>query len=196
MSRELVARNGLSVSGKTFISTVDLSNNIDQVVVIDGTELKYREVSTLPNTFVTGGTFNDVSGDVSFTNNTGGTFNVSGFFTSADTKNIYNSDGTLTSNRVVTQSNYDISFSGGNFSIDSTTFNVDETQSSVGVGVSTPDASAILEVASTSKGMLFPRMTQTQRNNIATPATGLIVYQTDGDEGLYIYKSFGWIQII
>jgi hypothetical protein len=42
-----------------------------------------------------------------------------------------------------------------------------------------PDASAMLDVKSTTKGMLVPRMTTTQRNAIATPATGLLVYCTD-----------------
>jgi hypothetical protein len=39
-------------------------------------------------------------------------------------------------------------------------------------------------------------MTEAQRIAIISPATGLMVYQTDGDEGLYINKSFGWVQII
>jgi hypothetical protein len=47
------------------------------------------------------------------------------------------------------------------------------------------DNSAILDVKSTTQGMLIPRMTQTQRNLIGTPATGLMVYQTDGTSGFY-----------
>jgi len=47
------------------------------------------------------------------------------------------------------------------------------------------DASAMLDVASTTKGFLPPRMTSAQRNAISTPATGLVVYQTDGNMGLY-----------
>jgi hypothetical protein len=46
---------------------------------------------------------------------------------------------------------------------------------------------------------MFPRLTETQRNNLTMTANdvGLIVYQeTGGDEGLYIYKSGGWVQII
>lgn len=48
-----------------------------------------------------------------------------------------------------------------------------------------PDPSAMLDVQSTEKGMLIPRMTQAQRNSIASPATGLLVYQTDSDPGFY-----------
>ncbi len=47
------------------------------------------------------------------------------------------------------------------------------------------DTSAILDLVSTSKGLLVPRMTAAQRAAIALPATGLVVYQTDGTAGLY-----------
>ena len=50
--------------------------------------------------------------------------------------------------------------------------------SAVGVNNSTPDASAILDVTSTSKGLLPPRMTTSQRNAIASPAQGLIIFNT------------------
>ena len=43
---------------------------------------------------------------------------------------------------------------------------------------STPDASAMLDIKSTSKGLLAPRMTTTQQNAIASPATGLLIYNT------------------
>ena len=70
------------------------------------------------------------------------------------------------------------------------------TSGNVGIGTTSPDASAILDIASTSKGVVFPRMTKVQRASITSPTTGLIVYQTDSQEGLYIYKSTGWVQII
>ncbi|MDP4197793.1 MAG: hypothetical protein Q8940_22295 [Bacteroidota bacterium] len=47
------------------------------------------------------------------------------------------------------------------------------------------DGSAILDVSSTSQGMLCPRMTAAQRSAISAPATGLLVYQTDGTAGFY-----------
>lgn len=48
-----------------------------------------------------------------------------------------------------------------------------------------PDNSAMLDLYSNTKGMLIPRMTANERNNIAAPATGLLIYQTDMDAGLY-----------
>ncbi len=64
----------------------------------------------------------------------------------------------------------------------------------VGIGTNTPNASAQLEVSSTSKGLLAPRMTQVQRNAIVTPAQGLLVFQTDSEAGYYYYKDVpsGW----
>jgi hypothetical protein len=50
---------------------------------------------------------------------------------------------------------------------------------------SDPDASAALDVKSTSKGVLAPRMLESERIAISSPATGLLVYQTDGNSGFY-----------
>jgi uncharacterized protein (TIGR02145 family) len=47
-----------------------------------------------------------------------------------------------------------------------------------GIGTNSPDTSAILELASTSKGFLPPRMSTTERNGISTPPTGLVIYNT------------------
>lgn len=51
------------------------------------------------------------------------------------------------------------------------------------------DTSAILDITSASKGILIPRMTQTQKLAIFTPADGLLVYQTDGSKGFYFYSN-------
>ena len=64
------------------------------------------------------------------------------------------------------------------------------------IGTTTDTASAILNVSSTTKGFLPPRMTNAQRLAIASPAVGLMVYCTDATEGLYINKSTGWTFII
>jgi uncharacterized protein (TIGR02145 family) len=50
--------------------------------------------------------------------------------------------------------------------------------SQVGIGTTTPDPSAELDVTSTSKGFLLPRMTTAQRTAISTPAAGLVIYNT------------------
>lgn len=55
----------------------------------------------------------------------------------------------------------------------------------VGINTNTPNSSAQLDITSTDKGLLIPRMTAAQRGSIASPATGLMVYQTDGTTGFY-----------
>jgi hypothetical protein len=60
---------------------------------------------------------------------------------------------------------------------------------------SSADGSAMLDVKSNDKGFLPPRMTQTQRDDITSPATGLIIYQTDGTAGLYQYNGTEWTPV-
>jgi hypothetical protein len=60
-----------------------------------------------------------------------------------------------------------------------------------GIGTATPNAAAKLEIASTDKGLLIPRMTKAQRESItlAAAANGLLVYQTDDVVGFYVNNS-------
>jgi len=60
---------------------------------------------------------------------------------------------------------------------------------------SLPDPSAILDIKSSKKGILVPRMTQAQRNLIAVPAIGLLIYQTDNTPGFYSYDGAAWSPI-
>lgn len=64
----------------------------------------------------------------------------------------------------------------------------------VGIGTVTPNASSVLDVESTTQGMLTPRMTTTQRNAIATPAEGLLVFDTD-DNLFYYYSGSAWLPL-
>jgi hypothetical protein len=68
-----------------------------------------------------------------------------------------------------------------------------------GVAINTtgaePDNSAMLDVGSTQKGILIPRMTEEQRTAIASPAKGLLVYQNDGTEGFYYYDGSAWTNL-
>lgn len=130
---------------------------------------------------ITGGTYSN--GTLSLDDNTGGSVNITGItFTSS---NIYNTDGQLDGNRVVDQNSNNLTFSGGSVSM--------------GTDVSTP-VCALLELASTNQGFLIPRMTQVQRLAINTPLPGLLVFCTNtdgnGQEGLYMYKSNGWVNVL
>lgn len=67
--------------------------------------------------------------------------------------------------------------------------------SQVGIGTVTPDTSSILDITSTTQGLLTPRMTSTERLSIATPAEGLLVYDTT--EGFFYYwDSTTWVRML
>lgn len=53
--------------------------------------------------------------------------------------------------------------------------------------------SSVLDVKSSAKGFLAPRMLQSERSAILSPATGLLVYQTDGTSGFYYYTGVIWV---
>ena len=66
----------------------------------------------------------------------------------------------------------------------------------VGINTSSPDPSSVLDIVSTTSGMLTPRMTTVQRNAIASPAEGLLVFDTDED-AFYYYDltTTTWIKL-
>lgn len=80
----------------------------------------------------------------------------------------------------------DLIISGTN----SINFFVSGASNSVGIGTNTPDNSSILDLSSTTKGFLPPRMTATEAELIDSPAEGLMIYSTDGS-GINI-TSKGW----
>ncbi len=65
----------------------------------------------------------------------------------------------------------------------------------VGIGTSDPDTNAILDLNSTSKGLLIPRMTTAQRLAIPVPADGLLVFDLDKDQ-FYYYSNQSWITFL
>ncbi|MEO8146891.1 MAG: tail fiber domain-containing protein [Bacteroidia bacterium] len=66
---------------------------------------------------------------------------------------------------------------------------------SVGIGTTTPNAKALLDVTSTTKGVLLPRMTKAQRDAITSPVMGLLIYQTNLTPGFYSYNGTAWVAV-
>ena len=68
-----------------------------------------------------------------------------------------------------------------------------------GVSINTsgenPDSSAMLDIQSTDKGLLIPRMTTAQKLAITDPATGLMVFDTDQDK-FYCYANGEWVEVM
>jgi hypothetical protein len=72
------------------------------------------------------------------------------------------------------------------------------TNAQVGIGTETPDPSALLDVDSTTKGLLMPRLSTVQRDAILLPATGLVIYNltlNDGQINIGIPSAPDWVGI-
>lgn len=73
---------------------------------------------------------------------------------------------------------------------------------SVGIGTNTPNANAILDVTSSAKGLLIPRMTQTQRDAMVNPPSGMLLYMNGTNDflnnpiGFYCRSNGEWIHIL
>ena len=65
----------------------------------------------------------------------------------------------------------------------------------VGIGTPIPAPSAQLDVSSTTKGFLPPRMTAAQRSGISSPTNGLLVFQIDYPSGLYYFNAGVWSKL-
>ena len=69
------------------------------------------------------------------------------------------------------------------------------TASTGGIGIAgVPAASAVFDVQSTTKAFLPPRMTKTQRDAIASPTAGMVIYQTDNTPGLRVRNGSNWMK--
>ena len=66
----------------------------------------------------------------------------------------------------------------------------------VGIGTSTPDPSARLDVSDTQRGILIPRLTTAERNAITNPAHSLLIYNTTCNEYQYYIPGTGWVSIL
>src|SRR5258705_13814835 len=73
--------------------------------------------------------------------------------------------------------------------------NIFPSTGSAGIGTTTPDASSALEIKSTTQGLLISRLTKTQRDAIVSPATGLMIYQTNNTPGFYYYSGTAWTAV-
>lgn len=73
-------------------------------------------------------------------------------------------------------------------------FFVDGGNNNVGIGTGTPDASAMVDIVSTAKGLGLPSMTTAQRTAIGSPRDGLIVYDSDLDL-VYVRANGTWIAV-
>src|SRR5688572_25443527 len=66
----------------------------------------------------------------------------------------------------------------------------------VGINNASPHSKSLLDLTSSDKGLLVPRMTETQRNAMFpapdASANGMLVYQTDNAQGFYVFNGNSW----
>ena len=62
----------------------------------------------------------------------------------------------------------------------------------VGIGTTNPDQSSVLHIESSDAGLLIPRLTNAQKLSINLPATGLLIYQTNGQDGFWYFDGANW----
>lgn len=152
----------LYVNGATYLNGVTVFNG--NTTTYNG---NYQTFGTTGASKISGSTS---TGDFSFQNETGGYYFSFGYMrTSVYTPFLKHREGTGT--RVITE------FTD---------------QSDILWGTSTVDASAAINVVSTTKGVAFPRMTTTQKNAISTPLEGLQLYDNTTHEPNY-YNGTAWI---
>ena len=84
---------------------------------------------------------------------------------------------------------------GSNITQDNANLFWDDANNKLAIGTNSPNTSAILDVSSSSKGILIPRMTASQKNAISSPTTGLLIFQTDSPTDFYYYNGSSWISL-
>ncbi|WP_223608318.1 hypothetical protein [Chryseobacterium sp. OSA05B] len=139
---------------------------------------------------------------------------------SSPSVNLYNTDGTLTGNRVVTQGANTLAFNGtatNAFSVEGSTLSVDAANNNVGIGTTAPNTASSLELSATDKGLLLTRISLASTGTwglTGTSVAGMTVYNTNAaitsssstnalsagsyptsvnGIGLYTWDGFGWV---
>ena len=173
---------GSVVSMETFTGTSELN----QVTMLSNNN-GWIEVPDL-SVLITGGTYFSGNSSIVLYDSTGGTVSITGI-TTTDVVNPGNGRVLVSTgnseNIFVAQSN--MVFNGTNLNITGGTFITDSSGSL--------HSSAIIQFKSTTKGVLLPGMTTSQKNAIVNPTTGLTVYDST-IEDISVYTSSGWTGVI
>ena len=115
--------------------------------------------------------------------------------------NNVNFNGTTTATNL-TASNLNLGFTKGSIVFqgnsgltqDNNNFYYTASTSQLSLGTTTPSTSALLQLESTNKGLLTPRMTQVQRDAIANPVIGLLIFDTTTN-GFENYNGSAWVSV-
>jgi uncharacterized protein (TIGR02145 family) len=105
---------------------------------------------------------------------------------------IFKGSGSLTTNTTVAAGSNTLAFTStatNGFSVDGTTLSVDAANHAIGIGTIAPASSSILDLTSTNKAMLLPRVTNTAA--ISFPVDGMLIYDVSSN-CLKVYQNSSW----
>jgi hypothetical protein len=196
LSNATAIGNGATV---TTSNTIQLGNTSVTNVKTSGTLT--AGIVTYPNTDGTSGQVLSTTGSGTLTWTTVSGSGVSSIGSISGTSDIKGAtiSGTTLTLTPANASNGGIVTAGVQTFSGAKTFSSTVSINTLGVGINSPAASAVLEASSTTKGFLPPRMTGNQRDAITNPATGLIIYCTNcglnGGEPEY-YNGRIWVNLV
>jgi uncharacterized protein (TIGR02145 family) len=170
--------------------TVTFTNGIPGFYYWDATHTQWVRLATgIGSTGATGVTGATGTAGTNGTNGVDGAAGANGATGANGTSGVTGATGAtgLTGPIGCTSTNYVLKNNGTN----ATCSQIFDNGTSVGIGTTGPTGSAILELSSTTQGTLIPRMTVVQRDAITSPATGLIIYNTDCNDINY-YNGSAW----
>jgi len=177
-----VGNVGIGTATPTFKLDVNGTARVSGALTLgaaSGIGMTIQDNTAIRGTAATGGNLY-IDGNASIDNT--GTINLRGKLLVASTSNFNNTITVPSITMGASGFMRGASASNGNIymdaSQDQSTGSFHFRSAAVNVGTITTDASAILNATSTTKGVLFPRMTTTQKNAIASPTAGLVVYDT------------------
>jgi len=162
-------------SGTIFIG--NSSGSATGVTVTGDATLNNSGVLTLASTGVASGTYTKVSVDAKGRVTSGTSLNSTDVTTALTYSPVNRAGDTMTGALILNNANLVVSGTG-----------------KIGIGTSSPHASSLLDLTSTTLGFLMPRMDTTARNNISSPAAGLQIYNTSTNTVDY-YNGSGWQQL-
>jgi len=160
----IVSKNQNAATSYTVSNTTSGTASQSQLILTSDATSGSANIGKKSNTFTTSGIIN--LADFAIVNNTKGDIAILNSFASGKVK--FAAGGSTTAQMTLSSSGV------------------------LSIGTTSPNASAITQIDSTTQGFLPPRMTNAQRTAIATPATGLLAYATDATEGLYVKLSGGF----
>jgi len=204
-----LSTNSLTITNNTSATTIDLSGYLDNTVLTEAQVDAYAGNNGYLTSEIDSSITNEIqdlqlsTNSLTITNNTSATtIDLSGYLdntvlTEAQVDAYAGNNGYLTTeiDGSITNEIQDIKqVLAIGLDADSSALN---NLGELTVGTNAIQTSAIMEVSSTSKGFLPPRMTQVERNAISTPAAGLIVWCTNcGTNGsLSAYDGTGWANL-